>query len=1106
MKQSAWTQLGAFALLALAMMSPAWGQPPSSDTTQKDKPPERLIYLPYKSLKAVFEKPDGTVLVPYADYVKLWEKAFGTRAQNAGAPGVITSAAYTAKADKDTAQVTAALVIQVFEKGWTEVPIHFGEAAIGKMTSDSGKVILRGTGKGTYSLLIPNAGEHKIQFELTARIKTAPEGKSLDLEIPSVGITTLEMTIPEGDQSIELVPQLVTQPVEASAKESKIKATLGATEKVSVRWHPRVGSKPELALLASVTNQTRITIEDGLIHSDAWLTYDVLRGQLEQVKLVIPKDQRILDITSDAKVREWKATEEGDRQIVLVDLLGRMTGKVTVEVHTERAVPADSFEVAGTNGNATFGIHALDVVRESGTIALQSGADTTLSVEEPRGLIRIDENDVDPKLKKPGAVYYKYYTPAFQLKVLSKPVESRLVLDHRSQIVFRDDQISLKSTLNYTIDRAGVFELKFKLPEKLIVENVICDRLKQFDVSPDQSTLTVSFREKTVGDVLVVVTAKRPFDAATEKSAFSLPILEPQKIEVEKGAVQVYASDAIEVITDTDKLISALPDPKPTAENLPNVRLVSSWSYNRRPVDIPVRTLRKPTRLTAIVGTKVDVKQGQILVTTNLNYVSEFAGIDTYRFAVPEAISSKLQITSKSDGTAPAIKQKSAATAVDGWVTWTVVMQRDVVGSQVFEVTYDQPLEKGADARESVAVEAIRVLDPYEKDANSTRPEISIARIIGEITVTKDRALAVSASISGGDAEPIDVRELQTLPQDGIIAFRYFKQPAKLELSSHKYDIQNVVDTVVSKSLVEMVIDRTGVATNRCRYVVKTSERQRLRIDLPANVDLLSVLVDRKPMALEKAGITGDKAWDAYYLNVARTKSSDEPFTISVIFRHPLNPAPFQNAGGSLAPKLPLIGGAGATSVAVQQVYVKIWVPSEYALVGMPKNFSVQTRTRFRERLFGMNSPTFGESNLDNWIGADSGGVFDFPTEGHFYQYMNLGGSKQIDVRYWKMPFYTAVISGALILIALVLRRTSVENKLTALIVALFAASAYALRDYDFVLHWFTASFFGLIGVAAIWLIHGLIGTKSPTPPAEKLVPAPVPPVQPPPADPSATI
>ena len=117
--------------------------------------------------------------------------------------GVITSATYSAKVEKDVAQISASFVVQALEKGWAEIPVKFGEAAIGKLTSDSGKVLLRGTGNGTYSLMLPNQGEHKVQLELTARIRSAPEGKSLDLDVPPVGITNFEFTVPDADQTIE---------------------------------------------------------------------------------------------------------------------------------------------------------------------------------------------------------------------------------------------------------------------------------------------------------------------------------------------------------------------------------------------------------------------------------------------------------------------------------------------------------------------------------------------------------------------------------------------------------------------------------------------------------------------------------------------------------------------------------------------------------------------------------------------------------------------------------------------------------------------------------------------------------------------------------------
>ncbi len=1088
--------------VTLACGPVAFAQPngptaPGANTAEPaaDKTSERLIYMPFKNLKAIFEKPDGSVFVPYADYLKLIEQALGTGMRKADQPpvgGVITSATYSAKIEKDVAQVSATLVVQVLDQGWVEVPVKFGEAAIGKLTSDSGKVLLRGTGNGTYSLLLPTPGEHKVQLELTARVRTAPEGKSLDMDVPPVGITTFELVVPEADQSIELKPKLIADAVAAVAgvKETRIKASIGSTEKISVRWHPRVGTKPDMELLASVTNLTLVTVEDGLVHTDAWLTYDILRGQLEKVKIVVPKGQRILDITSDAKVKEWKAVEEANRQVVTVELLSRLDGKVTLEVHTEQSSPTEAFDVAGTDGAAAYGIHALDVIRESGTVAVKQGSDLTLTVEEQTGVLRIDEGEVDQKLKRPGALYYKFYSPAFRLKVLAKPVAPRLIVDHASQLVFRDDQLRLRSIASFAIDRAGVFELKFKLPENVSIENVVCDKMKQFDVSPDKTTLTISLREKTLGSLVVTIIATRALDPIAEKTDQVLPLLEPVGVEVENGKVQVYAPEALDVITDAEKLVAAQPDPAPQPEAIANARLVSSWLYNRRPVEIPVRTVRKPTRLTAYIGTKADVKQGQVQVETRLNYIVEYAGIDTFRFAVPEALADKIQISSLAGGTAPPIKQKSRATAaVDGFVTWTVVMQRDVIGSQPFEITYDlAPIAEADGKTEKSVIEAIRVIAPYDKaDGPQGKRDIIVSRTIGEMTVIKDRALSVSAAASGGDAEPIDVRELQQLSQDGFVAFRYFKQLVKLDLTSNKFDVQGVIETVVSKALVEMVLDRASTATYRARYVVKSSERQRLRVDLPAGIEPLGVTVDRKPVALEKSDDKARDGWNAYFVNVARTKSSDEAFSLAILFRNPLEPKAFQSAGGKLKLRLPMIGGADANGVAVQQLRAAVWVPDDYALVGTPKNFSVMTRTRLGALMFARNKLALPTLEHEDWIGSDSGGIFDFPIEGRRYDYTNLGGRdagekdgqssplRTVDLGWWHLPFYTWIVSGAIVLIGLVLRGTSWENKLTLLIVATFAAATYALKDVDLVIHGLAVAAYGLAALVAIWLVHCLL-------------------------------
>src|SRR4029077_10583586 len=107
----------------------------------------------------------------------------------------------------------------------------------------------------------------------------------------------------------------------------------------------------------------------------------------------------------------------------------------------------------------------------------------------------------------------------------------------------------------------------------------------------------------------------------------------------------------------------------------------------------------------------------------------------------------------------------------------------------------------------------------------------------GELTVQKDRSLSVSArkddgaDKGGADLEPIDVRELTLLPQEGNLAYRYFKQPEKLstplklELTAERHEIQEVVETVVAQALIEAVMTQDKSVTFRCQYRLKTSER-----------------------------------------------------------------------------------------------------------------------------------------------------------------------------------------------------------------------------------------------------------------------------------------
>lgn len=1103
--------------LTLTLLGPGWLTAQEPVPVPEDIQGEawnRLIYVPYKNLVEVFEQQSASVVLPYAEYLKLWKHSLERRGD--GQPplnAVITKSSYVARVEGDLARINGDFTVQVLEKPWAEVEVDFGDAAVGKITSDGDRVLLRGIGDGKYALLFPETGTHELQLELVARVRTSPDGRSFDFTCPPVGITTFELMVPQPDQTIQIQPRLVSLPVEAGAQETRARASLGATSRISASWNPRVSTKPEMELLASVTNRVHVSIDERQVLKDAQLQFDVLRGKLETLRIAVAKGDRILDVSApNAKVRGWQSDEEDDRQIVTVELLSPVSGSVTIEVHTERDYQqGEPLRAAGMDDEAVVhGVHALDVVRESGQLIISHAADLVLTIEEQLGLTRINAGDVPESLRRADAVYFKYYNPRFRLAVLTRPIEPRLTVNHLSQLIFEEDRLRLMASLEYTIERAGVFDFAMQIPDDLTIDQVSVPGMSGFDVDPQSGMLRVRLQEKQQGALTVRVTGHRDLDPETRDEQQVLPILEPLEVAREEGVLQLYAPEATEVITDEASLAGVQPQPVNSTNRLGAARLVALWTYNRRPVNVEVRTVRKPTRLTARVGTVVRVEQELVRVHTRLEYLVEHAGLDTFRFAVPEALADRLQIEAADANAGAGIKQRSREDeAVDGWVTWTIITQRDVLGQQAFQITYDLPTTVDEADETTKALATLQPLQALGLD-DADGPQVSLSRIAGEVAVLKDKSLSVTATTSGEDIESIDVRELTFAPLAPVedrgmvlsLAYRYFVQPVELQLQAAKHEIQEVVETVVPRAAIEIVMGRERAATFRVRYKVVSSERQRLRLDLPTSAEVLELKLDQNRVALEHNDAEAESGWEAFSINVARSKPADEPFFITLLFRANIaaqtEAAPFTGRGGSQQLRLPRLGDSQNSDVPLQQLKLVLWVPDDYVLVNVPENFT-QDAPDFLVRLLTADRRRApAEGSLNDWIGDDTGTTADFPIEGHAYVYHNLGGVELVEIEWWQSYFLVWVISGSVFIIGWILRPTSWENRLTIVLLLAFGAVLYALRDAEIVVHGLLAARYGLAATLVVWLIHGLHNLTHPrvpaAPPNAAMVPAVVPP------------
>lgn len=1083
----------------------AQDEPATGEAEAKPDTLERLIYLPYRNLKDVFAKHGSTVFMPYAEYLKLWEQSQAPAKK--GVEGVITEAHYTGSVDKSLLRIKAELTVRVLGKPWVEVPVTFGRAAVGKLMADKeGQVLLRGTGNGQYALLFGEAGEHKVTLELATAITTSPDGRSAEFSVPTVGVTTFELAIPETDQTVEVSPQLVGLPIEAAAGETRIKANLGSTTRISARWHPRTSLKPDMDLLASVKNLQKVSLRDGLVHTDAWLEYSVLRGEMTELAIAVPLGQRILGVTSpNAKVRGWKKADEENRQTVTVEFLSPVKDKVTIEVHTEREFAADAIDVAGRDDDGKYlGIHSVDAVRESGQITVVSASDLSLQFEEVKDLSRIEDDKVEALVREAGAASFKFYSPNVRLSVLAKPVEPRLQVASNYAFEIADDELQLTSTLNYTIERAGVFELSVNLPDGLEVDSVDGQitgqngaAVREHHVEGDSPrVLRIVLHRKTAAEasLQIEVKAHSSFEEASDSVELSLPIPEPVGAEREEARVQLVAEDALEVVTDQDAVEGAQPMPLTGIGAAQGKRVAAAWTFNRRPVEIPISTTRRPTRLTASVGTTATVKEEIVEVKTQLTYDVQYAGIDTFRFAVPET-ADKVQVTSLESGSAPAIKQKlPAEEAEDGWITWMVTMQRDVVGRHRFQVTWDlKPQAKenadGADST-STTIETLRVIELTEDEVDTP---VELSDVLGEIAVQKDRALSVSATKLDDGLEVIDVRELSLLPQSGALAYRYYvKSPVGIKVDATKHEIQKVVETVVMRSLVEVVARQELTAAYRCRYWMKSSERQRLQVDIPVGSDLLGVFVNGKQVRPEKNTVpVEEEGWDSYFINVARTNNSDEPFSLAIQMMTPVSDKrqPFDGWKGGLILRLPQIGGVGQSAVASQETQTVVWVPEDFRLLGDPDNFVNRSRLDLETAISlvnprGNNNLTWIAQTGTQWVGVEEAGFIDFPTEGTPFVFTNLGGAKDITVTWASTPRYTWLFSGALVIIALLLRRIPWDHKLLVLVLLAFVTTLAGLSLPGWIPAVIAAMKYGIYALIGIWILQAVFSWRDSIPPA----------------------
>lgn len=1014
------------------------------------KPPvrqEHIIYLPYENLRDVFEQESSAIVLPYAQFLEMWNRLVQGDRPPSQPPvnGVITRAAYVGSVQGELAHLEAALDVEVLSGEWARLPVEFGDAAIGSAQAENGSVLLRGVGEGQYELLVQGRGKHRIKLGLVIGVKSAAEGRSFSVRCPPVAVSHLELQIPETDLAVQVAPRLTAEPLSEQEDATGVRAVLGSTHQFTVSWQPRSGSMEEAAGLANVTDTIAVDVGDGVVHTQAIFDYEILRGSLGELLVEVPAGERLLDVQAPG-IRDWQSEIVDDRQQVKVRLHAPVTEKIRLELHTETPLAAEAFLV----GN----VRAIGVARESGVLAVRSAEDVGLEFVLRESVSRIDAADAPESLRKPRTTFYKFFTPDHKLLVIASQLEPHVTVDSRFTILLDKARVTTRGEFQYRVSRSGIFSLALQLPAGLQIDEVRADALERFEVTPadGSANLTIYFTKKLLGDLTVTLIVSQQRDDAAGQVALPLPL--PLNAAREQGLVAVIAPESLEVKTETTQLegARAAAPAELTADRFQPVvpeasRLAAAFAFVARPIRIVQTISERPRRTEVVVTTVADVKEDRVQVTTALRYQIQFAGTDTLRIAVPAAGSDRLQI----EGEGIKERRKGSPNVEGQTVEWIIVLHSAAIGERTFTAVYDQKL--------SIPDQGTRlVLLPIQP--------LDVDREAGEMAVLKERALAIDAEPRG--LEEIDPRELtQSIgAAQPHLAYRYFQHPAELTLRVTKHELQEVVRTVVRRAYIEAVVTTDGPITVRARYDLRSSERQRLAVTL-RTPRILGITVGGQTVAPEKSPVPSGGSPDdkVFLINVARGGDADEPFQIAIVFEMPLD-----GDGLGISDRLLLALPRFDEGVKFQQVYVRVWMPKDYRLVGDPEGYT----SHLGVGLWDSRRITPVAENPDSWFPQDTSS-FDFQVGGTPYLFSSLTRKAELRMGYWHIPTMTAIASLSVLVIGGALAWVSFDAKVFAVLMALFGLLFLGLFWPSLVNSWLLAARLGIAGVVALWLIAWLL-------------------------------
>lgn len=302
-------------------------------------------------------------------------------------------------------------------------------------------------------------------------------------------------------------------------------------EDVSFSWNPAEKKVTDIKPVYFSETQSLAVTSEGHIDIQHIVSLQVARGQISRLMLKIPSSQNVTSVVGEAVVN-WAF----DPKTKNIEVLLKNTGKdkmvlgVSTQIPTAKLPYKADLEVPQIIGAS----------RQHGLIALAGSEGVKVNIANKKELQGIDPVDFElsrfnlSAKKGPDAILFpfRYFKYPVKVALNTEKVLPELEVTDHSSFSIGDERYVLNAKLNIHIKKAGVFEVKMKIPADYEIETLSVNGISHWDeISKNGEKFAILyFKNRVKGDVPVnAVLIKNAEKVSGDLSIPGIEIVEEKK-------------------------------------------------------------------------------------------------------------------------------------------------------------------------------------------------------------------------------------------------------------------------------------------------------------------------------------------------------------------------------------------------------------------------------------------------------------------------------------------------------------------------------------------------------------------------------------------------